>query len=175
MPGSELALKEVIRPPAANFTRDRCETFFIEETTLLDEWRLDEWFALFTEDALYEVPMAGLPESNSAETLFYIADDHRRLQHRVERLKKTSAHAEWPRSVGCRLIGNVRVLGETPTGTRVDCKFITYRTKNNVTDTYFGVHRYLLRDVDGEIRIAGKRTILAMNALRPQGRVSILL
>jgi p-cumate 2,3-dioxygenase beta subunit len=156
-------------------TRARCEEFFFEETALLDAWRLDEWYDLFTEDAVYEVPMAGLPDSDSAVTLFYIADDHRRLRHRVDRLNKTSAHAEWPRSVGLRMISNVRVLETTPGGVRVDCKFTTYRTKNNVTDTYFGTHRYLLREIDGKIRIAAKRTILAMNALRPQGRVSIIL
>ena len=32
------------------------EHFLFEEAALLDNWRLEEWLALFTEDCLYVVP-----------------------------------------------------------------------------------------------------------------------
>ena len=37
-------------------TRATIEDFLYEEAALLDEWRLQEWLDLLTEDATYEVP-----------------------------------------------------------------------------------------------------------------------
>lgn len=156
--------------------RSDYEDFFYHEAALLDEWRLDEWFALFTEDAVYEVPTAGAKDdADSSESLFYIADDHTRLRYRVERLKKPGAHSEWPRSDTARIISNVRNLGPKDGVMLVACTFITYRTKNDITDTFFGHIHYGMRETNGELRIASKRVFLDMNALRPQGRVSIIL
>jgi p-cumate 2,3-dioxygenase beta subunit len=163
-------------PQTAARSRADYEDFLFNEAALLDEWRLDEWFALFVEDAIYEVPTAGAPDdADSAEALFYIADDHARLRHRVERLKKPGAHSEWPRSDTARIISNVRVLSRRGQDTEIGCTFVTYRSKNDITDLFVGHSRYLLRDVGGALRIASKRVLLDMNSLRPQGRVSILL
>lgn len=162
--------------PSRLFSRAACEDFLFHEAALLDEWRLDEWFALFADGATYDVPAAGArDDSDAAKELFYIADDYHRLRHRVERLKKTSAHAEYPRSDSARLISNVRVLNADAKEAAVACVFVTYRSKNNVTDCFFGHHRYRLVAKDGEIRIAAKRSLLDMSSLVPQGRVSIIL
>jgi p-cumate 2,3-dioxygenase beta subunit len=161
---------------AAPRSRAEYEDFLYHEAALLDEWRLDEWFALFDAGAIYEVPTASSDENvRSDAALFYISDDHARLHHRVERLKKTGAHSEWPRSTGTRLISNVRILGTDSQGVRVACSFVTYRAKNDITDAFFGHQRYRLRKVNGVLRIAEKRVLLAMSSLRPHGRVSILL
>jgi p-cumate 2,3-dioxygenase beta subunit len=101
-------------------SRTEAEDFLYHEAALLDEWRLDEWFALFAPGAVYEVPTAGAPDdADSAASLFYVADDYARLRQRVERLKKPGAHSEWPRSEGARIVGNVRILGHDGEGTRV--------------------------------------------------------
>ena len=72
-------------------SRAACEDLLYEEAALLDEWRLDEWLALFVEGATYEVPTAGAADNvQSTDTLFYIADDWHRLCQRVERLKKNT-------------------------------------------------------------------------------------
>ncbi|QHE91521.1 aromatic-ring-hydroxylating dioxygenase subunit beta [Pandoraea fibrosis] len=156
--------------------RQDYEDFLFQEAALLDEWRLDEWFALFEAGATYEVPTAGaLDEADSHDSLFYIADDYTRLGYRIERLKKTGAHSEFPRSICTRLISNVRVLGTTEQGVAVGCKFVTYRSKDNVTHIFFGHHRYVLVNDGGAIRIVSKRSHLDMSSLRPQGRVSIIL
>src|ERR687894_379022 len=44
------------RPPA--LTRQDAEDFLYREAALLDEGRLDEWLALFTDDGLYRLPVA---------------------------------------------------------------------------------------------------------------------
>jgi len=164
------------RAPVAILSRTACEDFLYHEAALLDEWRLDEWFALFLPGATYEVPTAGAPDdADSAESLFYIADDYFRLRHRIERLNKHSAHAEWPRSDGARLVSNVRVLGADEEGVSVACTFATYRSRADVTDVFFGHHRYVLREAESGLRIVRKRTLLDMSSLRPHGRVSIIL
>jgi p-cumate 2,3-dioxygenase subunit beta len=152
------------------------EDFLYHEAALLDEWRLDEWFALFAPGGSYEVPTAGAPDdADSAASLFYIADDYERLRQRVERLKKPGAHSEWPRSDGARIISNVRILAPTEAGVAVGCTFVTYRAKGLTTDVFFGHHRYVIGAIGGQLKIVSKRTMLDMNNLRPHGRVSIIL
>ena len=159
-----------------NLKRADYEEFLFAEAALLDEWRLDEWLALFTEDAIYEVPTAGSNEdADSAVSLFYIADDYARLCHRVKRLMKPGAHSESPRSHTARIIANVRILQNHCDKVEVGCRFVTYRTKNGVTDTFFGHHRYVFTTRDSQVRIASKRTFIDAENLRPQGRVSIIL
>ncbi len=58
---------------------------------------------------------------------------------------------------------------------KVQSSFVTYRTSHGVTDTYFGRHEYLLVKPDGAILITEKRTILKMGALRPHGKLSIIV
>ncbi|MGN5477863.1 aromatic-ring-hydroxylating dioxygenase subunit beta [Cupriavidus basilensis] len=67
---------------------------------------------LFTDDGEYYVPSTDLPRDASADdSLFYIADNHVRLQERVIRLMKKTAHSEYPRSRTRHLVSNVRILG----------------------------------------------------------------
>ena len=49
---------------AARTLREEVEDFLYQEAELLDEWRLDEWAALFTEDARYVVPTTDLPDGD---------------------------------------------------------------------------------------------------------------
>ena len=165
-----------IAEDVASLTRAECEDFLYHEAALLDEWRLDEWLELFVEGATYEVPTAGAAaNADSADELFYIADDYFRLQHRIRRLKKKEAHSEWPRTQGCRLISNVRLLGPVDGGQLIASAFITFRSKDDLTDRFFGHHRHVLRKTSQGIRIFSKRSMLEMGNLRPQGRVSIII
>ena len=60
-------------------TRQEVEDFLYEEAALLDEWRLEEWLQLLTEDAAYYVPSTDVPEGDHKTTLFLIADDATRI------------------------------------------------------------------------------------------------
>src|SRR6185312_2675829 len=91
-------------------TRAEVEDFLYEEAALLDAWRLDDWLALMTDDAVYRVPSNDQPNADPKDTLFIIADDVSRIRARVARLKKKDAHAEDPRSRTRRLLTNVRIL-----------------------------------------------------------------
>ncbi len=157
-------------------TRGDLEDFFFYEAALLDAWRLDEWLALFEPGARYWVPAAGADdEADPATTLFYIADDYHRLTERVKRLKKRTAHAEFPPSRCRRLISNVRVLEKTVSEWKVTSNYVTYRSKMNKTDRYFGHHHYVLRIAPDGIRIAHKTTFIDSEDLREQNKVSIIV
>ena len=152
------------------------EAFLYECAAMLDEWRLDDWFALFQEGGSYEVPQAGASdEASSSTNLFYISDNYFRLRHRVERLKKRGNHSEWPRSICSRMIGNVRLLDHDEGVCKVASRFITHRSKNDVTDMFCGHHLYTLSFASGNFKIMAKRTQIDMNTLRPQGRISIIV
>ena len=52
------------------------EEFLYAEAALLDAWHLDEWLALFTGDARYEVPSTDRPSGEPATALMLISDTH---------------------------------------------------------------------------------------------------
>ncbi|KWV50932.1 hypothetical protein AS156_14000 [Bradyrhizobium macuxiense] len=157
-------------------TRTDVEDFLFNEAELLDQWRLPEWLTLFTEDARYEVPCTDLPTDASSDTnLFYIADDRMRLGERVKRLMKRTAHAEFPHSKTSRIVGNVRIHARHADEIDVTSVFQTLRTKDGVTDLYFGTNKYRLALRDDGFRIREKRCLLGGEGLRPSGRISIVL
>src|ERR1700724_1444554 len=84
--------------------------FLYDEAALLDEWRLDEWLALFhSEGAKYLIPSPGDLSDDPATSPDLVNDSIRTLAGRVGRLKSKHAHAESPRSRTRRQIANVRV------------------------------------------------------------------
>lgn len=157
-------------------SRADVEDFLFKEAELLDEWRLPEWLELFTDDAVYYVPVTDLPVDASPDSsLFYVADDRFRLSERVKRLMKRTAHAEFPHSKTRHLVSNVRIRHRDEHELEVGSAFITYRTKDGVTDTFFGSNRYRIVPTNGSFRIREKRCLLDSDGLRQQGRISIIL
>ena len=78
--------------------RAEVEAFLLEEAELPDSRRLNEWAALFTEDAIYHVPAPDDADCDPAQSVFLIADDLERIRSRVRQLKGNSAWVENPRS-----------------------------------------------------------------------------
>lgn len=161
---------------AESVTRDQVEDFMFYEAELLDEWKLKEWLALFTADGAYYVPTTdSAPNASPDNSLFYVADDRFRLEQRVERLLKKTAHAEYPRSKTRHLVSNVRIRERRDDELIVGAAVLTYRTKMGLTETYIGSYRYRLVVTPEGLRIREKRCILDMDGLKPNGRISIIL
>ena len=157
-------------------TRADVEDLLFLEAELLDDWKLEQWLALYTEDATYSVPSTDLPaDATPDKSLFYIADDRMRMQQRVVRLMKKTAHAEYPRSRTRHLVSNVRVGAMEGEQLNASAAFVTYRTKNGHTDTFIGSLRYRLQRQGEALRIREKRCLLDLDGLRPHGRISIIL
>jgi len=156
-------------------TRAEVEEFLYEEAALLDAWRLREWLGLLTDDATYEVPSTDTPDGDARTTLFLVADNLERLRSRVNQLLGKTAWAENPRSRTRRLITNVRILDADGDSIRVAANFVVYRMRVEQVDTYVGRYEHTLVLHDGALRIRHRRAILDLEALRPHGKVSIIL
>ena len=156
--------------------RLRVEDLLYREADLLDRWQLDAWLALFTEDAFYHVPPSDVDgDTASPETsLFYIEDDRVRMRERVTRLSKVGAHSEFPHSKVRHLVSNTRVerAGDT---IHARSSFAVWRSKDITSDVFVGHYLHRLVERDGGLLIAGKTCVLDMEALRPHGRISIIL
>lgn len=157
-------------------SRIELEDFLYLEAALLDDWRLEEWLALFVEGAQYWVPTAGSAEDvDPSNSLFYVADDYFRLTQRIARLGKRTAHVEFPHSRCRRIVTNVRILEGSDEAFKATSNFVTYRSKGGVTETYLGHHLYELCLVSDEIRITKKISFLDTDNINDQGKVSIIL
>lgn len=156
-------------------TREQIEDFLYAEAALLDEWRLQEWLELLTEDVTYFVPATDVPDGDAKDTLFLIADDALRVRSRVKQLLGKSAWAENPHSRTRRLISNVRIREANGETVRVTANFIVYRMRLDQVDTYVGRYEYTLVQREGQLKIRERKAILDLEALRPQGKVSIIL
>src|SRR5262245_66610144 len=76
--------------------REEVEDFLYYEAALLDEWRLEEWLALFTDDAAYVIPATDIPDGDPRTDLMILDDDLPRLRGRVERLLSGRAPPDSP-------------------------------------------------------------------------------
>ena len=156
--------------------RLRVEELLFEEADLLDQWRLDEWLALYTEDGHYHVPPSDVDgDTADPETsLFYIIDDRVRMGERVARLKKIGAHSEHPRSKVRHLVSNTRVKRDGNL-IRSRSSFVVWRSKDITSDAFVGHYLHEIVERDGRLLIVGKTCVLDMEALRPHARISIIL
>jgi p-cumate 2,3-dioxygenase subunit beta len=69
----------------------------------------------------------------------------------------------------------VRILTAAEETIRVTANFVVYRMRVGQVDTYVGRYEYTLLRRDGELRIHRRRAILDLEALRPHGKISIIL
>jgi p-cumate 2,3-dioxygenase subunit beta len=164
-----------VRTELEPFTQIGVEQFLYAEAALLDEWKLDEWLLLFTEDMRYVVPTPDLPDGDPRQDLVLIDDDYIRLQGRVRRLRSRFAHREQPHSRTRRIVSNVRIVKVENGEATVEACFVIYRFKNGSTEPYVGQYLYrLTREPEG-LKIRYRRATLDLETLRGQGAVSIIL
>jgi p-cumate 2,3-dioxygenase beta subunit len=162
----------------ATVTRADVEDFLYYEAALLDEWRLEEWLDLFTADAVYEIPATDLPshvESDTSRTFALVYDRRTLLEQRVIRLKKPTAHAEFPHSRTRRLLSNVRILGAADDEVMATANFIVFRGRNGRDVFYVGRYEYVLRRSSDGLKIRHRKAVLDQESLDPHGKISIIL
>ena len=162
--------------PGSMVTRQAVEDFLYREADLLDNWKLDDWLALLTDDASYYVPPNDKPDADHRFTLFTVADDIVRLRERIIRLKDPNCHAEFPPSHTRRMISNVRITGIEGDLINVAANFAIFRHRRNEPVRQFvGRYRYKLKRTDAGLKIAERRAILDAEELGAMGSVSFLL
>lgn len=156
--------------------RAAVEDFFYNEAELLDSWRLNEWLDLFTEECTFLMPSTDRPDGDPFTEMFLIQDDRFLLEQRVESLMTKTAWAESPHSRTRHLVSNVRArhLGDGAVEARAN--FLVTRARRSTVDTYPG-HYEMLLEAGGPagFRIRTRKAVLALEELRPHGRVSFIL
>ena len=157
-------------------TRAEVEDFLYHEAALLDDWKLNEWQALLTDDAAYYVPPNDLLEGDHRNTLFLIADDRERIRQRVIRINDPNCHAEYPRSRTRRMISNVRIVGVEGDLVTVTANFVCYRFRRyERVREYVGGYSYILKRAGDTFRIKERRVLIDAHELGSLGSVSFIL
>ena len=151
------------------------EDFLFREAALLDEWRLEEWVNLFTDDARYVVPSTDFPEGDPTRDLVFIDDDIVRLHARATRLNSRYSHRENPRSRTRRFVSNVQVEETDGGRLSVTANVLVYRFRGGKGAPYVGTIEYILRREGGDLKIAYRRAVLDLEDLSWHGAVSIIL
>ena len=154
--------------------RELVEDFLFKEAELLDDWRLDDWVGLFTEDGRYVVPTTDLPEGDPQRDLVFIDDDITRLRARAVRLNSRHAHREYPWSRTRRFVSNVRVEENGDGELSVRSNVMVYRFRAGEGAPYVGSIHYILRRDGGDFKIAYRRVVLDLEALSWHGAVSVI-
>jgi benzoate/toluate 1,2-dioxygenase beta subunit len=89
--------------------REQCRMLLEREARYLDQWRLEDWLALFSPQCAYWVP--GRPgQSDPRREVMVAFDDRRRLEDRVYRLRSGNAWSQTPPSRTVRMVSNVEVF-----------------------------------------------------------------
>lgn len=143
------------------------EQFLYREARLADEHDYDGWEALWTDDALYWVPVDGEGEHPLA-TVSVIYDNRSRISTRLKQVRTGKRYAQAPPSNLRRSISNVELLGGrgNPTGgvdLEVGANFLALESRQRTNTLWGGRTTYRLRRVDGEIRLAYKKVVLVDN------------
>jgi p-cumate 2,3-dioxygenase beta subunit len=156
--------------------RFEVENFLYRESDFMDNWLLDDWFALWTEELLYLVPSTDKPEGNPHEHLMFIQDDRFLLNQRVRSIMNGTAWAESPRSTLRRIISNVQAHKTADGAVKATSNFVVYRSQGSSLQVFPGHSEYLLESSeDTGFLIRKKRVVLDLEELRPHGRVAFIL
>jgi p-cumate 2,3-dioxygenase subunit beta len=157
-------------------TRAEVEDFLYREAALLDDWKLNEWEALLTDDATYYVPPNDQPEGDHRSTLFLVADDRERIRQRIIRINDPNCHAEYPKSRTRRMISNVRILGVDGDLVTAAANFVCYRYRRyERIREYVGAYRHVLKRTGDSFRIKERRVLIDAHELGTLGSVSFIL
>ena len=144
---------------ATDATLREAEQFLFREAWLLDEQRLEEWLALFTEDATYWVPLER-GQKDPWNTSSIIFDDRTLLEIRVRQYQDPRAHARLPAARTCHQIGNVMILESDGGGLRIGSSLVLVEYRKERQRVFGAAVEHRLRRTPDGLRIATKRVDL---------------
>jgi len=157
---------ELLAVPQGWDPRD-VEQFLYREARLADQNDYDGWESLWTDDALYWVPVDGEGDHPRSH-VSVIFDNRSRIRTRLKQVRTGKRYAQAPPSNLRRIIGNVELLGgrDNPAGSvdlEVGANFIAMESRPRGNEIWGGRTTYRLRRVDGEIRLVYKKVVLVDN------------
>jgi 3-phenylpropionate/cinnamic acid dioxygenase small subunit len=135
------------------------QDFLYHEARLLDTGRLEEWLALFTDDATYWVPLER-DQKDPYETSSIIHDDRTLLELRVKQARHPRAHARQPLARTVHQVGNIAVAEESESELKVNSTLQLVEFRNEKQRLYAALVEHRLRKANGAFRISHKRVDL---------------
>jgi 3-phenylpropionate/cinnamic acid dioxygenase small subunit len=135
--------------------------FVVREARLLDERRYEEWNALFTDDAIYWVPLVPMQPEGLDHTS-HLYEDKLLRELRIERLKSPRAFSQQPPTRSHHLL-------QTPTVERADraanqyvvrSEFHYTESQGDELNTFVGTCFHHLTVDGGTLRMTLKRVNL---------------
>ena len=148
---------------AAQFkvSRQHLIDFVVNEARLLDAKRLDEWNALFTDDAFYWVPLIPDQEDGINHTS-HLYEDKLLRDLRIERLKSPRAFSQQPPSRCHHLLQTptVEVFDEKNNRFVVRTEFHYTESQADELQFHVGTFIHHLTAMDGALRMTLKRVNL---------------
>jgi len=132
--------------------------FVYREARLIDEKRLDEWYELFTDDALYWMPLArNQPDGVLHTSLFH--EDKLLLKVRIERLKRPASYSQHQPSYCQHVLQRptVEMRGKAGDPHVLSTPFVYLESQLDTQIVLGGVAWHHLVVVEGSLRIRLKR------------------
>jgi len=139
---------------------------------LADENDYGGWEALWTDDALYWVPVDSAG-SDPVTSVSVIYDNRRRITTRLSQLRTGKRYVHAPPSTMRRIISNIEILGLTEIGdTEVGANFLLLEARARGTQLWGGQTTYRLREVAGGVRLSCKKVVLVdLDQPEPHSRI----
>ncbi len=148
-----------LTPPFDTGLHAEVEQFLHWEARLLDTHRLEDWLALFTDDANYWVPLAQ-NQKDPYEHSSIIHDDRTLLAIRVRQYSHPRAHARLPASRTMHQVGNVLILENSVATIRAASTLVLIEYRLERQRQWGALVEHSLRRTADGLRIAAKRVDL---------------
>ncbi|MCA2252166.1 nuclear transport factor 2 family protein [Mycobacterium intracellulare] len=152
-----------VRRLPEGFDRWEVEQFLYREARYADESDYDAWEALWTDDALYWVPVASTDDPLREMSVIY--DNRSRIATRLKQVRTGKRYAQAPPSNLRRLLSNIEILGTQPNPSggvdlEVCANFMVLESRARGNHLWGGRVTYRVRRLDGELRLVYKKVDL---------------
>lgn len=150
------------------------ERFIVREARLADTHDYDGWEALWTDDAVYWVPLGDPGEAEPGTTMSIIFDNRRRLTTRLNQLRTGRRLAQSPPSRLRRVVSNVEIVSVDGDLLFAEANFVLVECRPRGQELWAGRVVYGLRAAGEDLRLSYKRVEL-LNSDQPLPTLAFLL
>jgi p-cumate 2,3-dioxygenase subunit beta len=162
--------------------KHQLEDFLYTEADYCDNWELPQWLSLWAEgEVTYEIGPLDPPRGETPtkdDMLFLVSDNRFRLEQRVIRLQKSTAHAEFPiRSRLRHSYTNLRYISIEDNEIRFKVNLLVARTRADTRGVNIlpGYVDFKIDQSQKEFKIREKRIFLDLNTLADPGTMAVIL
>lgn len=142
------------------WTLEELSTIVFGEARLADEHNYDGWESLWTDDALYWVPIGRGNDEDPGSDISIIFDNRSRLGTRLKQLRTGHRYAQSPPSKTRRLISNLEIISRDGDDVKIAGNFILMEARPRGIRTWAGRTTWGFRKIDGNPRLFLKKVEL---------------